>query len=131
MQKQQTGSYWVWIPRYEYQIDYVTNGVEQGINTDETKAGTIDVNFISTSTTTATAGYTIHPAFASDVNTGGWGSEIPGIWVAKFEMSMETSGVATNPTNSTAGNIATNATVKVVSKPRSEFLEIYKYSKLL
>ena len=65
------GSYWVWIPRYEY------------IKNDSTK--TFTVKFIPTSQTTADSGYTIHPVFRSDVSAGGWDSELSGIWVAKFE----------------------------------------------
>ena len=74
-------SYFVWIPRYEYKINY---------NTPETPedGGTIDINFIPTSQTTATEGYTIHPAFTSDVENGGWDSELPGIWVGKYETSL-------------------------------------------
>ncbi|MCL2860024.1 MAG: hypothetical protein FWF46_05625 [Oscillospiraceae bacterium] len=139
------GSYWVWIPRYEYKIDYT--GVEQGINKDQTKAGTIDIKFISTNTKVGTAGYTtdadgitrstdgyiIHPAFTNNVNAGGWDSEIPGIWVAKYEMSMEdNTGASVNIFGNTIenvaiGNVATGNTliangendngIKAVSKP--------------
>lgn len=108
------GSYWVWIPRYEYKID------STGVGTDCTKAGIIDIRFIGTSKTTPTVGYTIHPAFTNNVNLGGWDSELTGFWVAKFEMSMETNGIATNPTDATMGNIAISSNVKTVSKPRSK-----------
>jgi len=132
------GSYWVWIPRYEYKIDYT--GVEQGINTDETKAGTIEVSFIDTSTKAGAAGYTttngitrsadeyiIHPAFTDNVDAGGWDNEIPGFWVAKYEMSME-DGSGTHVEILYIGNVATEKTllangqsgngIKTVSKPR-------------
>ena len=107
----------MWIPRFEYKI---TNGV-----TDASKAGTIDVRFISTNTkegtqgyttengiTKSADGYTIHPAFTNSVDNGGWKSELAGIWVAKYEMSGETSGTASSP-----GNVLTSETVKAVSKP--------------
>jgi len=120
--KTSDGSYWVWIPRYEYKID------SSNVGTDYTKAGTIDVNFISTLTTTASTGYTIHPAFTTDIANGGWSSQLSGIWVAKYEMSMETNGTATTTSSATIGKVATSSTVKMVSKPRSKQLEIYKYS---
>lgn len=67
------GSMWVWIPRYEYKIN---------------KDGkTIDINFISGNSNANTEGYTVHPAFTSNANKGGWDKEIPGIWVAKYEAS--------------------------------------------
>ena len=74
----------VWIPRYEYKISgtYGKNG------TSATSPGEIEVNFISSSTTTATSGYTIHPAF----NFGG--TALSGIWIGKFQ----TSGTSSAPT---------------------------------
>jgi hypothetical protein len=107
--KTEDGSYWVWVPRYEYKI-----------------SGTaVDVNFIQTSKTTPTAGYLIHPAFQNGTSNnfinGEWDSELSGIWVAKFEMSGETSGVASTP-----GNVPTDTTVKMVSKPNvSSWRAIY------
>ena len=83
------GSYWVWIPRFEYKITY----------TDESyygQGGNIDIKIIPTSQTTADEGYIIHPAFTNETSTnyanGGWNSEISGFWAAKFEMSMEENG---------------------------------------
>ena len=64
-------SYFVWIPRYEYKINSDTH--------------TIDVKFIPTSKTQADEGYIIHPAFTSNVDNGGWDSELSGIWVGKYE----------------------------------------------
>ncbi|MCL2859390.1 MAG: type II secretion system GspH family protein [Oscillospiraceae bacterium] len=118
------GSYWVWIPRYEYKIDYT--GVVQGVDTDYRKAGNIDVRFIDISTKSGSSGYTtdssgitrdndgyiIHPAFTNNVNQGGWDSEISGFWVAKFEMSGETNGSPSAP-----GDVVTSSTIKAVSKP--------------
>ena len=130
------GSYWVWIPRFEYKITSQP--------TDTSGAGTIDIRFIPTTTnsntpgyatstdvnqivngvevlsagiTVSSDGYIIHPAFTSDPDIGGWDSELPGIWVAKYEMSMETGYSPTETTNSTIGNVATNDEIKMVSKP--------------
>jgi len=133
--KTSDGSYWVWIPRYEYKV---TSQATSG-----STAGTIDVNFIPITTNVTSSGYTtttdinqtvngvevlskgitvssngyiIHPAFTSDVDVGGGDSELAGIWVAKYEMSMETNGTATTTTSSN-GNVAISSTIKMVSKP--------------
>ena len=85
----QITGYWVWIPRYAYQItsQYHTGG---------TGAGTINIKFLKNKTNEASDGTTtwdnatginnwnIHPAFTDDVSTGGWDEEIAGFWVAKF-----------------------------------------------
>jgi len=116
--KTEDGSYWVWIPRYEYKIDYKTNGVIQGINEDDSKAGIIDVKFIKTTTTHPASGYIIHPAFTNNVDAGGWDSELSGIWVAKYQMSMEdNNGIHITTSTSAIGNVALSDTVKAVSKP--------------
>ncbi len=69
----------VWIPRYEYKIDgqYGKNGISQ------TQPGEIEVNFISGKGTSATEGYTVHPAFTFGED------ELTGIWVGKFETSTD------------------------------------------
>ena len=82
-------SYFVWIPRYEYKITYYTDENKTTISETPTTYGTIDIKFIKTSDTTPTEeGYIIHPAFTSDVENGGWDSELPGIWVGKYETSL-------------------------------------------
>ncbi|MCI8761004.1 MAG: formylglycine-generating enzyme family protein, partial [Clostridia bacterium] len=110
--KTKDGSYWVWIPRYEYKI---LSG--EGTST----AGKIDVKFIPTTQTTADEGYKIHPAFtdgtSNNYKNGEWDKELAGIWVAKYEMSMETNGIATETSSSSIGNVEISDTVKMVSKP--------------
>ena len=97
-------SYFVWIPRYEYKITYNTPGTPEN-------GGTIDVKFIPTSQTTATDGYTIHPAFRDGTETnfenGGWNEELTGIWVGKYETSLVNKADSSNITtsSSTKGNI--------------------------
>ena len=83
-------NYFVWIPRYEYKIDSSNKKIE--------------IKFIPTDKTTADSGYTIHPAFTSNVNNGGWSRELPGIWVGKYESSIVN--------RSDNGNINTNSTSK-------------------
>ena len=70
-------SYFVWIPRFEYKID----------NNNKT----IEVKFIPTSKTDADDGYKIHPAFTTNLDNGGWTSELPGIWVGKYETARSDS----------------------------------------
>ena len=143
--KTKDGSYWVWIPRYEYKIDTT------GVGVDTAKAGTVDVRFIQTTINSETAGYTtsvdgitissdgytIHPAFTDNVEQGGWDKEISGIWVAKFEMAREESsdsGVTWRAVAGTSDTATVNEGVnrkRIVSKPRSKGLEIFKSEPLL
>ena len=87
-------SYFVWITRYEYKINYNTPGTPED-------GGTIDIKFIPTNQTTADEGYIIHPAFTSDVNNGGWSEELPGIWVGKYETARSDSEGETQGTSTT------------------------------
>ncbi|MDD2376504.1 MAG: hypothetical protein PHD15_04490 [Clostridia bacterium] len=75
------GSMWVWIPRYEYKIPTSHSGTAQ----------TILVNFLNNTSTTATSGYTVHPAFTFGA------VELTGIWVAKFEASGSITAVDIKP----------------------------------
>ena len=77
-------AYYVWIPRYKYQLF--------NVNSEEMNPILIDVQFES-KTTAKSAGssngeYLTHPAFTFG------DAELDGIWVGKFE----TSGTADNPT---------------------------------
>ncbi len=78
------GSYWVWIPKYEYKITY-NNSLNKSYG------GTIDLNFISADVTTPTEGYTIHPSFTAaesgNYDNGEWDTERAGFWISKYEMS--------------------------------------------
>ncbi len=87
------GSYWVWIPRFEYTIEYV-------VESSRRSGGDISINFISVDDVESSEGYTIHPAFQDGSKTpeeiaageipfgnGEWDSELAGIWVMKFEAS--------------------------------------------
>ncbi len=76
-------AYFVWIPRYEY--DYVN--IVNYAGGSESTPGQININFITTSKTSPSNNYKIHPAF----NFGN--QELAGIWVGKFE----TTGNATTP----------------------------------
>jgi len=117
------GSYYVWIPRFAYKITPASDGAS---------AGTIDVKFIkdktavagdgttctiATSNIDSTNGYVVHPAFCTDVNMGGYGKELSGIWVAKYEASQEENGAHVQTDYQATGDVAGNDTIKAVSKP--------------
>ena len=105
-------SYFVWIPRYEYKIEN----------------GKIYINFIPTSETTPTEGYTIHPAFTNDSSNnyenGGWNEELPGIWVGKYE---------TAKSNATSSSSGSGTTIKiqpgVTSWRITKIGDMYNYAK--
>ena len=86
-------AYYVWIPRYKYQIWNLSNS-------SSGKEQTIDIIFEdknSISTGTQVGEYLTHPAFWWDNDSDGirdTGEELSGIWVGKFE----TTGTASNPT---------------------------------
>lgn len=70
---------YVWIPKYEYKITAPYGTGSEALSA--TAPGAIDVNFVEKTATTASSGYTIHPAFTFG------GKQLGGIWVAKFEAS--------------------------------------------
>ena len=87
-------AYYVWIPRYKYQIWSTDNNNKKG------KEQTINIIFEdknSISTGTQVGEYITHPAFWWDNDSDGVrdaGEELAGIWVGKFE----TTGTASSPT---------------------------------
>ena len=87
----------VWIPRYEYKVGEKIN---YKVDDKDVTIGEIQVNFISKEKTTATNGYTIHPAFKFG-NT-----ELSGIWIGKFETSHIE--LSTSTTNDNLCGSATN-----------------------
>jgi hypothetical protein len=88
------GSMWVWIPRYAYKF---TSGYHSGT------AGAICIKFLKNKTNVSSDGTTVvesydsannyvkHPAFTFG------GSEITGIWIAKFEASNATNAINFKP----------------------------------
>ena len=78
--KTKDGSYWVWIPRYEYKI------------TGET----VEIKFIPKTVTEAEEGYSyVHPAFrdgrSNNYMNGEWDEELEGFWVAKYAAGFQAS----------------------------------------
>ena len=134
--KNSDGSYFVWIPRYAYRITYYAKDPTVEANANQEEAGYYDglgmwkaedgkVKYkIDTGAKTIEhegESYIVHPAFINDTannyELGGWDKNLKGIWVAKYEMSMEKNGVATDTTDASIGDVVTNATTKLVSKP--------------
>ena len=138
------GSYFVWIPRFAYKITYYTSEDKNTISSSKTQYGKIDVKFLigisdsyydtetsqikkavrctsNSDTINTTTDYVVHPAFTKESNiqyrNGGWNEELSGIWVAKYEMSMETNGESTNTNTELQGNVQTSNIIKMVSKP--------------
>ena len=109
------GSYWVWIPRYEYKITPAPSETPS-----DTNAGQIDVKFVPTTQTTADNGYTIHPAFTNDTvngfENGGWDSELAGIWVMKYETSNNSNKPVSKPSVASWTNISPRGNVYVWNK---------------
>ena len=90
--KTSDGSYWVWIPRYAYNIPsagyHTSTATEVSIEfmkgiSNEGATGQTIVEYNDSTTSNYTqfpSGYVIHPAF-------NYGGTVSGIWVAKFEAS--------------------------------------------
>ena len=116
--------WYVWIPRYKYQLFNANNGSvsEQLINvrfeTGTSTTGTVsctdainqtdsDGNLISETCTNATNGnwYT-HPAFTFG------NDELKGFWVGKFEISTTDSTCNNNPSNANCNKSSHTLTIK-------------------
>ena len=98
-------SYFVWIPRYKYQI--FDEGTYTGLTTKTTKEQTINVVFENKDTTpsngTTKDSWLTHPAFTSfDSN---------GFWVGKFETGYD------GATSTTAAQVNSVDTSKITIKP--------------
>ncbi len=123
-------SYFVWIPRYAYKITYYSDNTYTTPIGYSDYRGILKINNDNTLTriTTNNQGltevgnhYILAPAFSRDTasgyRNGGWDTNISGIWVAKYEMSMETNGIHTETENNQIGNVLINDHIKAVSKP--------------
>jgi len=123
------GSYFVWIPRYAYRITYYaseTSNIETGYYDGRGMVDTVGNEKYALDDGIETVekdgkSYIVHPTFMKDDAKGyvhgGWSSNLAGIWVAKYEMSMETNGSPTTTGSSSTGNKLTTESIKAVSKP--------------
>ena len=127
--KTKDGSYWVWIPRYAYQITS---------NCNTSTAGTIAVKFLQGKTNYDSTGkeilttypavadnamgdFVVHPAFETNIANGGWDKDLAGIWVAKYAagfqectQTISSTGTVTEPTTNVAN-------VKYSDKPYTSY----------
>ena len=101
--------YFVWIPRFAYKItSNVGNG---GTVNNETITGNIDIVFVDinnknenvtysetypTVTNGAMESFVVHPAFTDNIANGGWSSDIPGFWVAKYPAGFQANTITQN-----------------------------------
>jgi hypothetical protein len=101
----QDGSYFVWIRRYACKIIYYTTAAKTVTTTSKTAYGDIGVLFLDGTSnnyidgTTGEvfplpSGYTVHPAFTSNMALGGWNKELEGIWIAKYETSQSNATIS-------------------------------------
>ena len=114
--KTEDGSYWVWIPRYAYQITSNCNTSTVGTiavdflqgTTNKNASGTEISKTYPTVTNNAMTAFVVHPSFtngtANNFMNGEWDAEIPGFWVAKYAagfqectQTVESNGTVTEP----------------------------------
>jgi hypothetical protein len=95
-------SYFVWIPRYAYRITYYESntsttptGYYDGWGMWNASNGTVKYALDSGIETVDYNGnkYIVHPAFETNLDNGGWSSELSGFWFAKFEMGKSSAGL--------------------------------------
>ena len=115
-------SYFVWIPRYAYKIIGENNIDIKFIK--GTGKETIDGTPCKYASENPTAeDYIVHPAFTDEEENGGWDSQLPGIWIGKYEASLANKADGTNivPSSSTDGDILLSdpehADKTIVTKP--------------
>ena len=108
-------SYFVWIPRYAYKIIGENNIDIKFIKGTgkETVDGT-PCKYVSENPTADD--YIVHPAFTDEEENGGWDSQLPGIWIGKYEASLanKTDGSNIVPSNSNANILLSEHTDKTV-----------------
>ena len=136
-------SYFVWIPRYAYKITYYADSTylkEIGYNDT-----LIRIDSVGPGLTEVGNHYILAPAFSRDTasgyKNGGWDGNLSGIWVSKYEMSMEKDGNQVETTNKQIGDVLTNDSIKAVSKPGvsswrniaigTSYLNAYNYNRSL
>lgn len=123
-------SFFVWIPRFAYKITYYSDATyrnvigysdDRGILKVGDDGSLIRISQNSQGLKNVGNHYILHPAFMNDtVNgfiNGGWDDNLDGIWVSKYEVSMEVNGIHTDTQNEQIGNVVVSDIVKAVSKP--------------
>lgn len=128
--KDDKGSYFVWIPRYAYKITYYSDSTYRqpigysdfrGILKIKDKNTLVRIKSNNAGLQEVGNHFIVAPAFtrdtASGYRNGGWDGNISGIWVAKYEMSMESSGKNIETNLIQIGNVLINNQISAVSKP--------------
>lgn len=125
------GSYFVWIPRFAYRITYYSS------SSSSTPTGYYDGKGMYKADGTVKYGldegiktvehnnekYIVHPAFETNLDNGGWSSELAGFWIAKYEVSRS------NASDSSIGSGTTFKSVPNVQSARSITVgDMYTYS---
>ena len=112
--KTANGSYFVWIPRYAYRITYYSSetsitptGYYDGWGMWKAEDGSLKYALDSGIETVKYEGnkYIVHPAFETNLDNGGWNSELSGFWFAKYEMRGSTAS-ALESKNGTASQVS-------------------------
>ena len=94
--KTANGSYFVWIPRYAYRITYYANttstdptGYYDGWGLWSAENGKVKLPLDNGIETVSYNGkkYIVHPAFETNLDLGGWSTNLSGFWFAKYAMS--------------------------------------------
>ena len=83
-------SYFVWIPRYAYKIDSASQTIDIKFIKDTGKTATdeTECKYADDETLDTNTDYIIHPAFTTNADLGGgWNTELPGLWIGKYEVS--------------------------------------------
>ena len=117
--KDSSGNYFVWIPRFAYRIIYYADSSKTTVSGYSDGRGIVDVNGTSVysldsgiqTITYSGNSYIVHPAFETNLEVGGWSSDIAGFWVGKYETNGDTQikpGVASNSATSIS-DMFTNA----------------------
>ena len=126
----ENGNYFVWIPRYAYKIVYYSDKTYNKIIGYTDARGVLKVN--DDGTLTRVLGnnsglkevgnhYIVHPAFMNDYTSvyqnSGWDDNISGIWISKFEASLEMNGQHVETENEKIGNVNLSDSIKLSIKP--------------
>ena len=149
--KTSDGSYWVWIPRYAYKItNTINNGASSNIsiifvnNRNQNASKTYSMQYPEI-VDGKMSDYVVHPAFCTNLENGGTNENISGFWIAKYEISMESSpnGGETwdfqEGVNTLTKNAGNTSSIRAVSKPNvsswrnitisNAYLNSYNYNK--
>ena len=131
-----TTGYWVWIPRYAYQITSNCNTSTAGTiavkflqgTTNRDKDGTEISKTYPTVTNNAMTDYVVHPCFTDGTKTateiangaipfgnGEWDSEIQGFWGAKYPAGFQANTITQNNNGTLSTKISNSSDTVVYS----------------